>query len=94
MVGGRSTSQHRWARHPDALWHEVSSGCVVSVHDEYLFLNGPVTALWLSLDEPVAQDELIAGLSSMYQLDRSTIIDEIQPAIDALHTKGAIQQVT
>lgn len=69
----------RWARDPRVLWRRSGSRVVLAPpgQEDTLLLEHTGALIWLLLDAPVEQEELVGILTESFDADAATIDAEV-----------------
>jgi hypothetical protein len=88
-------SSTRLRRSPNALTRTVGDVVLVALAPGEGFekLEGPSSATWLVLDEPLALDHLVDRLSHLYGVPAPRLTDDIAPLVDMLMERRLIESV-
>jgi hypothetical protein len=83
-------------RRAEVLWRRVTSGVVLLTPEaaDVIEVTGPGAEIWDLLAEPITFGELTARLARDHESDAATVRRDVEPVLEELVARGAVEVVS
>lgn len=77
---------------PGVLWRSIGAEVILAPRGrtDFELLSGSGGAVWRALAEPRTFDDLVVSLAERFEVDRSTIEDDVRRLVDNLSARGLV----
>jgi hypothetical protein len=81
-----------WARGPRTLWRRTGTRVVLlnCQHEDPMVLDDVGAVIWELLGEPIAEVALVDRLTTVFEADRSAVVEHLEPFLSELAAAGAV----